>query len=84
MGLDELREEIRKKDEEIVRLIAERTAIAVKVGEEKKRNGLQIRDAKAKNEEKTIVFCLSGHGLLDLYGYEQYLDGTLPSSDIHS
>ena len=41
-------------------------------------------DAKAKNEEKTIVFCLSGHGLLDLYGYEQYLDGTLPSSDIHS
>ena len=41
-------------------------------------------DAKAKNEEKTIVFCLSGHGLLDLYGYEQYMDGTLPSSDIHN
>ena len=38
-------------------------------------------DCKAKNEEKTIVFCLSGHGLLDLYGYEQYLDGTLPSSE---
>jgi tryptophan synthase beta chain len=38
-------------------------------------------DCKKKNEEKTIVFCLSGHGLLDLYGYEQYLDGTLPSSE---
>ncbi len=38
-------------------------------------------DAKAKNEERTIVFTLSGHGLLDLYGYEQYLNGTLPSSE---
>lgn len=37
-------------------------------------------EAKEKNEEKTIVFNLSGHGLLDLYGYEQYLDGTLHSS----
>ena len=39
-------------------------------------------ECKEKNEEKTIVFCLSGHGLLDLYGYEQYLNGTLPSSEI--
>ena len=38
-------------------------------------------DCKKKNEEKTIVFCLSGHGLLDLYGYEQFLEGTLPSSE---
>ena len=38
-------------------------------------------ECKEKNEEKTIVFCLSGHGLLDLYGYEQFLDGTLPSSE---
>ncbi|MDY0293065.1 MAG: TrpB-like pyridoxal phosphate-dependent enzyme [Candidatus Methanomethylophilaceae archaeon] len=37
-------------------------------------------EAKRANEEKTIVFCLSGHGLLDLYGYDQYLTGTLPSS----
>jgi tryptophan synthase beta chain len=36
--------------------------------------------AKAENKEKTIVFNLSGHGLLDLYGYDQYLTGTLPSS----
>lgn len=41
----------------------------------------QALDAKEKNEERTIVFCLSGHGLLDLYGYEQYLNGTLPSSE---
>jgi tryptophan synthase beta chain len=40
-------------------------------------------ECKATGEEKTIVFCLSGHGLLDLYGYEQYLDGTMQSSDIH-
>ena len=39
-------------------------------------------DTKAKNEEKTIVFTLSGHGLLDLYGYEQFMDGTLPSSKV--
>ncbi len=39
-------------------------------------------ECKARNEEKTIVFCLSGHGFLDLYGYQQYMDGTLPSSSI--
>lgn len=37
-------------------------------------------ECKERNEEKSIVFGLSGHGLLDLYGYEQYLEGTLPSS----
>ena len=35
---------------------------------------------RATGEEKTIVFCLSGHGLVDLYGYDQYMEGTLPSS----
>ncbi len=39
-------------------------------------------ECKATGEEKTIVFCLSGHGLIDLYGYEQYIEGTLPSSSI--
>lgn len=28
-------------------------------------------------EEKTIVFCLSGHGFLDLYGYADFLDGKM-------
>jgi tryptophan synthase beta chain len=39
-------------------------------------------ECKKTKEEKTIVFCMSGHGLLDLYGYEQYLDGTMKSSSI--
>ncbi|MGB2825422.1 MAG: TrpB-like pyridoxal phosphate-dependent enzyme [Thermoplasmata archaeon] len=33
--------------------------------------------AKEKNEEKVIAFNFSGHGLLDLAGYEHYLDGNL-------
>jgi tryptophan synthase beta chain len=33
--------------------------------------------AKERNEKKVIAFNLSGHGLLDLAGYQQYLDGTL-------
>jgi tryptophan synthase beta chain len=37
-------------------------------------------ECKKTKEEKTIVFCMSGHGMLDLYGYEQYLDGTLQNS----
>lgn len=40
----------------------------------------QALECKAKNEDSTIVFCLSGHGMLDLYGYEQYLNGTLKDS----
>lgn len=34
-------------------------------------------DAKKKNEERTIAFCLSGHGLLDLKGYGDFLSGKL-------
>ncbi|NLN72357.1 MAG: pyridoxal-phosphate dependent enzyme, partial [Thermoplasmatales archaeon] len=37
---------------------------------------------KAAKEKKTIVFCLSGHGLLDLYGYEKYLSGKLEESAV--
>ena len=33
--------------------------------------------AKAAGEERTILFNLSGHGLLDLGAYEQYFDGEL-------
>ncbi|MBQ7405090.1 MAG: TrpB-like pyridoxal-phosphate dependent enzyme, partial [Candidatus Methanomethylophilaceae archaeon] len=39
-------------------------------------------ECKITGEEKTIVFCLSGHGLVDLYGYDQYMDGTMQSSSI--
>ncbi|RLF19810.1 MAG: TrpB-like pyridoxal phosphate-dependent enzyme [Thermoprotei archaeon] len=34
--------------------------------------------AKEKGEEKVILFNLSGHGLLDLKGYEEFLEGKLP------
>ncbi|MFH1443670.1 MAG: TrpB-like pyridoxal phosphate-dependent enzyme, partial [Candidatus Micrarchaeota archaeon] len=34
-------------------------------------------EAKRNSERKTIVFNLSGHGLLDLNGYEQYLQGKI-------
>jgi tryptophan synthase beta chain len=39
-------------------------------------------EAKAKNEPKNIVFCLSGHGLLDLAGYEKFISGSLASSKL--
>lgn len=34
-------------------------------------------EAKRKNEERTIVFNLSGHGLLDMGGYAKYLSGEM-------
>ena len=34
-------------------------------------------ECKKKNEEKVIAFNFSGHGLLDLAGYQQYFDGTM-------
>jgi tryptophan synthase beta chain len=39
-------------------------------------------ECKKAKEEKSIVFCMSGHGMLDLYGYEQFMDGTLQDSSI--
>ncbi len=36
--------------------------------------------AKESNEEKTIVFNLSGHGLLDLAGYDRYINGGMEPS----
>jgi tryptophan synthase beta chain len=37
----------------------------------------QALDAKARGEKRVILFNLSGHGLLDLSAYEQYLGGRL-------
>jgi tryptophan synthase beta chain len=34
-------------------------------------------EAKKKNEEKVIVFNLSGHGLMDMNGYAQYASGKM-------
>ncbi|MDR0791254.1 MAG: TrpB-like pyridoxal phosphate-dependent enzyme [Methanomassiliicoccaceae archaeon] len=39
-------------------------------------------EAKAKRKAKTIVFNLSGHGLLDLAGYEKFVSGALTSSKL--
>ncbi len=37
----------------------------------------EARKAKEEGREKVIVFGLSGHGLMDLAGYESYMDGKL-------
>ncbi len=47
----------------------------------------EAQKAKEEGKEKTIVFCYSGHGLLDLSAYEAYLNGeledsTLPDSEL--
>ena len=44
-----------------------------------------IREAKRAKEEgkaKTILFNLSGHGMIDLYAYEQYFAGNLQNYSI--
>jgi tryptophan synthase beta chain len=38
------------------------------------------REAKKNNEEKVIVFNLSGHGLMDMSGYAQYLSGKMTNA----
>jgi len=37
----------------------------------------EAKKAKEEGKEKTILFNLSGHGLLDLPGYDAYLNGKL-------
>ena len=44
-----------------------------------------IREAnkcKATGEEKVILFNLSGHGLIDMTAYDQYLQGNLQNYDL--
>ena len=48
---------------------------------------LEISTHKEEGKEKTILFNLSGHGMIDLYAYEQYFAGnlqnyTIPDSEI--
>ncbi|MFC2090168.1 TrpB-like pyridoxal phosphate-dependent enzyme [Bacteroidota bacterium] len=47
----------------------------------------EANKAKEEGKEKVIVFNFSGHGLMDLVGYEKYLNGeltdhTLPEEDL--
>ena len=37
----------------------------------------EAKRAKEEGKEKTILFNWSGHGLMDLKGYEAFLDGSL-------
>jgi tryptophan synthase beta chain len=37
----------------------------------------EAKKAKAEGKEKTILFSYSGHGLLDLTGYDKYMSGHL-------
>ncbi len=39
------------------------------------------REAKKNNEKKIIAFNFSGHGLLDLSGYDEFLSGKLADSE---
>jgi tryptophan synthase beta chain len=39
-------------------------------------------EAKEEGKEKTIIFNLSGHGLMDLYGYQKYLAGELSNTEM--
>ena len=42
----------------------------------------EAKKAKEEGKEKTILFNLSGHGLLDLYGYYKYFLGELTNYDL--
>jgi tryptophan synthase beta chain len=42
----------------------------------------EAKKAKKEGKEKVILFNLSGHGLLDLAGYERYLAGQLENSQV--
>ena len=39
--------------------------------------------AKDEGREKNILFCLSGHGLMDLNGYDAFLEGKLSDSSLN-
>ena len=44
----------------------------------------EAEKAKQEKKEKTIVFNLSGHGLLDLTGYDKYMSGQLVDYEMPS
>lgn len=43
------------------------------------REAVKCREA---GEKKTILFCLSGHGLIDMTSYDRYIDGDLQNYSI--
>ncbi|HPG49360.1 MAG TPA: TrpB-like pyridoxal phosphate-dependent enzyme, partial [Spirochaetota bacterium] len=43
----------------------------------------KAREAKEEGKEKVIIFNLSGHGLMDLYGYDLFLHDKLADHELH-
>jgi tryptophan synthase beta chain len=43
---------------------------------------LEAQKAREAGEDRTIVFNLSGHGMIDLYAYEQLLSGSLKNYNL--
>lgn len=43
----------------------------------------KANEAKEEGKEKVILFNLSGHGLMDLYGYDLFLQGKLVDHELH-
>jgi len=42
----------------------------------------EAKKAKEEGKEKVILFNFSGHGLMDLVGYDKYLSGQLKNYDL--
>ena len=79
-GLKKLRNEIDKIDEEIVKLLAKRSKIAMKIAKYKKEHGLQIYDARREREVIEKVKKLARNNGLD----ETLLEKVFQSIIIHT
>ncbi|MFA6769072.1 MAG: TrpB-like pyridoxal-phosphate dependent enzyme, partial [Parabacteroides sp.] len=42
----------------------------------------EAEQAKLEGKQKTILFNLSGHGLIDMTAYDQYLEGDLTNGEV--
>jgi tryptophan synthase beta chain len=42
----------------------------------------EAKKAKEEGKEKTIIFNLSGHGMMDLLGYDKYMRGQLSDYEL--
>jgi tryptophan synthase beta chain len=42
----------------------------------------EAKKAKEEGKEKVILFCYSGHGLMDLMGYDAYFSGKLTDYEL--
>jgi len=43
----------------------------------------KAKEAREEGKEKVILFNMSGHGLMDLNGYDAYLQGKLVDHELH-